>query len=348
LRRFTERIILPSVRPQVAAIEARAKTGNTVLVGSTFAFGARIASEKLGLPLVSIHLAPAALRSLEDTPAVANIPAFPRLPRSTKRLLYWYFDRFVFDPVMCPGLNEIRRGYGLPPIARPLQSWLHSPTRVIGLFPQWFAAPAPDWPPQVRLTGFPLYDGPGSEGPSSETIPRELRHFLRDGAPPIVFTAGTAMSHGEDFFRAAVDACVRLRMRGVLISAAEKQLPEETPLNVRAFTYAPFNALLRRARAIVHHGGIGTAAQALKAGIAQVIVPMAYDQPDNAARLVRLGVASTLSQRRLDGANLAATLQRLLTRADLGAKLAEAQRHFENDVSLDETCKLIEEAAAVH
>jgi UDP:flavonoid glycosyltransferase YjiC (YdhE family) len=340
VRRFTERMILPSIRPQVAAIEARAERGNTIIAGSTFAFGARIASEKLGLPMVSIHLAPAALRSLDDTPAVANIPAFPRLPRSTKRLLYWYFDRFVFDPVMCPGLNEIRRGFGLPPIARPLQSWFNSPTRVIGLFPPWFAAPAPDWPAQVRLTGFPLYDGP-----ESQPLPRELRRFLREGTPPIVFTAGTAMSHGEHFFRAAVDACVRLNIRGVLISASAGQLPEETPLTVRAFGYAPFSHLLKRARAIVHHGGIGTAAQALKAGVPQVVVPMAYDQPDNASRLVRLGVASTLSQRRLDGASLAATLQRLLARADLRTKLAETAHRFEGDRSLDETCRLIEEAA---
>ena len=343
LRRFTERMILPSVRPQVAAIQARAERGNTVLVGSTFAFGARIASEKLGLPMVSIHLAPAALRSFKETPAVANIPAFPRLPRSTKRLLYWYFDRFVFDPVKCPRLNEIRRSYDLPPITRPLQSWLHSPTRVIGLFPPWFAAPARDWPPQVKLTGFPLYDRP-----ESQPLPRELRRFLREGTPPIVFTAGTAMSHGEHFFRAAVDACVRLNVRGVLISAAARQLPEETPLTVRAFAYAPFSHLLKRARAIVHHGGIGTAAQALKAGIAQVVVPMAYDQPDNSARLVRLGVASTLPPRRLDGASLASTLQRLLARSDLSARLAEAQEHFEGDRSLDETCRLIEETAAVH
>jgi UDP:flavonoid glycosyltransferase YjiC (YdhE family) len=340
VRRFTERMILPSIRPQVAAIEARAEPGKTVIVGSTFAFGVRIASEKLGIPAVTIHLAPAALRSLDDTPAVANIPAFPRLPRSTKRLLYWYFDRFVFDPVMGPGLNEIRRGFGLPPIARPLQSWLNSPKRVIGLFPPWFAAPATDWPAQVRLTGFPLYDGP-----TSRTMPPELRRFLKEGKSPIVFTAGTAMSHGDDFYRAAVEACDRLGMRGVLISTADKQLPEETPLTVRAFAYAPFSELLPRAKAIVHHGGIGTAAQALKAGVPQVVVPMAYDQPDNAARLVRLGVASTLSQRRLDGANLAATLQRLLARADLPAKLDEAARRFEGDRSLDETCRLIEEAA---
>jgi UDP:flavonoid glycosyltransferase YjiC (YdhE family) len=192
----------------------------------------------------------------------------------------------------------------------------------------------------VRLTGFPLYDGP-----ESQPLPRELRRFLREGTPPIVFTAGTAMSHGEHFFRAAVDACVRLNIRGVLISASAGQLPEETPLTVRAFGYAPFSHLLKRARAIVHHGGIGTAAQALKAGVPQVVVPMAYDQPDNASRLVRLGVASTLSQRRLDGASLAATLQRLLARADLRTKLAETAHRFEGDRSLDETCRLIEEAA---
>jgi rhamnosyltransferase subunit B len=340
LRRFTERMILPSVRPQVAAVESRAEPGNTVLVGSTFAFGARIASEKLGLPMVSIHLAPAALRSLDDTPAVANIPAFPRLPRSTKRLLYWYFDRFVFDPVMCPRLNEIRRELGLPPIARPLQSWLHSPTRVIGLFPPWFAAPASDWPPQVKLTGFPVYDRP-----DSRTMPPELQRFLKEGKPPVVFTAGTAMRHGEMFFRAAVETCARLGERGVLISDAIKQLPQETPLSVRAFSYAPFGELLPRAKAVVHHGGIGTVAQALKAGIAQVVVPMAYDQPDNAARLERLGVAATLSRRRLDGASLSNTLRKLLARPGLPERLSKAAHRFDHDRSLDETCRLIEEAA---
>jgi UDP:flavonoid glycosyltransferase YjiC (YdhE family) len=340
MRRITERIILPSARPQIAAIESRFERGNTVVVGSTFAFGARIATEKLGAPMVSVHLAPAAMRSLYDTPTVANIPAFPRLPRSTKRLLYWYFDRFEFDRVMCPGLNEIRREVGLLPVARPLHEWMHSPARVIGLFPSWFAAPSPDWPAQVRLTGFAFYDGP-----SSREIPGELRRFIDDRDPPLVFTAGTAMSHGEVFFRAAVEACARLGVRGVLISGMTRQIPTGLPPTVRAFAYAPFGELLPRARALVHHGGIGTAAQALRAGIAQVVVPMAYDQPDNAVRLERLGVASTLSQRRLDGTHLAASLRELLARSDLATKLSEVARRFEHDTSLDETCRLIEEAA---
>ena len=341
LRRISERMIIPGLRPQIAAIETRFEPGNTAIVGSTFAFGARIAAEKLHSPMVSMHLAPAAIRSLDDTPAVANIAGFPRLPRSAKRVLYWYFDRFVADPVLCEALNEVRREFGLAPIRRPLREWLHSPTRIIGLFPPWFAAPAADWPPQVRLTGFPLYDGP-----VSRSLPPELVRFLLDyGEPPIVFTAGTAQSHGEDFFRAAVDACLRLGARGVLISRSDVQLPAELPESVRAFAFAPFGELLPRAKAIVHHGGIGTAAQALRAGIAQVVVPLAYDQPDNAARLERLGVASVLTQRRLNGANLASTLGALLARPDLSSRLSDVARRFEHDSAVDDTCRLIEEAA---
>jgi rhamnosyltransferase subunit B len=343
MRRIAERIILPSARPQIAAIQSRFAPGNTVLVGSTLAFGARIASEKFGVPMVSIHLAPAAIRSLFDTPAVANIPGFPGFPRSTKRLLYWYFDRFEFDRVMCPGLNAIRGEVGLPPVARPLHEWIHSPTRVIGLFPAWFAAPSPDWPTQVHLTGFAFYDGQSSREP-----PPELHRFIAEGERPVVFTAGTAMSHAEVFFSAAVEACQRLGIRGILISSVAKQIPAELPPTVRAFAYAPFGELLPRARALVHHGGIGTAAQALRAGVAQVVVPMAYDQPDNAARLERLGVASTLSQRRLDGNHLAATLSKLLARPDLSGRLAEVAHRFDHDSSLDETCRLIEEAGALN
>jgi UDP:flavonoid glycosyltransferase YjiC (YdhE family) len=340
LRRFAERLILPSARPQIAAIESRFERGSTVIVGSTFAFGARIASEKLEVPMVSVHLAPAALRSLRNTPAIANIPGFPRLPRSTKRLLYWYYDRFEFDAVICPGLNEIRREHGLAPVRRPLNEWLHSPTRIIGLFPPWFAPAAPDWPPQLRLTGFIFYDGPDSRAASPD-----LDRFLAEGEPPIVFTAGTAQSHGGDFFRAAVDACDRLRMRGVLISGAEKQLPTALPPALRAFAYAPFGELLPRAKAIVHHGGIGTAARALKAGVPQLVAPAAYDQPDNATRLERLGIAASLSQRRLGGATLASKLGELLARPGLDARLAEVARRFDPDRSLDDTCRLIEEQA---
>ena len=340
IRRISERVVVPSLRPQITAIESLYQGANTVVVGSTLALGARIACEKLKAPYVSVHLAPAAIRSLDATPHVANIPHFPRLPRSTKRLLYWYFDRFITDEVLGRGLNQVRAELGLRPVRRPLHDWLHSPTRIIGLFPSWFAAPAADWPRQVRLTGFPLYDGP-----APQTLPQDLLRFLEQGEPPIVFTAGTGMRHAEHFFRTAVEACDALALRGVLISASAEQLPAQTPASVRTLGHAPFGLLLPRARAIVHHGGIGTSAQALRAGIAQVVMPLAYDQTDNAARLARLGVAAVISRRQPSGAQLAKVLRKLLARPDLEAKLSVVARRLHDDSAITETCRLIEEAA---
>src|SRR5205085_2067897 len=89
-------------------------------------------------------------------------------------------------------------------------------------------------------------------------------------------------------------------------------VPASLPATVRHFAYVPFSQVFPRAAAVVHHGGIGTTAQALAAGIPQVIMPMGYDQPDNAERLVRLGVGAPLPPRRFTGARLAALLGKLL------------------------------------
>ncbi len=81
---------------------------------------------------------------------------------------------------------------------------------------------------------------------------------------------------------------------------------------VRAFNYVPFSKVLPRAAALVHHGGIGTTAQALAAGVPQLVVPFAHDQPDNAARVRRLGVGDFLLPRRYRVGVVLQSLRRLL------------------------------------
>ncbi len=167
---------------------------------------------------------------------------------------------------------------GLAPAKHILGSWAHSPDKTIGLFPEWFASPQPDWPQNAKLAGFVLHsDGPG-------TLPPQLVDFLDAGAPPIIFTPGTEMKHAHDFFATSVQALAQLGRRGILVSRHTEHLPPSLPEGVISFPYIPFDAALPRAAAIVHHGGIGTTAQAIAAGIPQVVRPMAHDQPDNAAR----------------------------------------------------------------
>jgi UDP:flavonoid glycosyltransferase YjiC (YdhE family) len=318
-------------------IEARYVPGQTVVVAGSYALGARIAHDYLGVPLASLLLQPAFLRSAYRSPVLPGLPAPDWAPRAWKRLVYFLRDALVLDPVAAPAVNALRAELGLPPVRGVLGSWWHSPQRVIGLFPGWFGPPQPDWPAQVRLTGFPLYDGLGQE-----PVPAGLDEFLRDGEPPVVFTPGTMMRHPRQFFAAAVDACVRLGRRGLLLTRFRDQLPASLPGGVAHFDYVPLSRVLPRAAALVSHGGIGTLSQALAAGIPQLVMPLAFDQFDNAARLVRLGVAATLLPRHFRGPAVARELARLLTSPAVARACQVAAARLHKDHWEDATCRAVE------
>src|SRR5262249_40873282 len=132
--------------------------GETVVGAQVTALGARLAQEKLGVPMATIHLQPTVLRSAIATPKLPRFPTGPWVPPALKRLLFWVADVGMVDPLITPALNEYRSTLGLPPVRRIMNGWWHSPQLVLGLFPDWFAPPQADWPPNVRLTGFPLFD----------------------------------------------------------------------------------------------------------------------------------------------------------------------------------------------
>jgi UDP:flavonoid glycosyltransferase YjiC (YdhE family) len=186
---------------------------------------------------------------------------------------------------------------------------MHSPQLNLCLFPDWFARPQPDWPPQTQLTGFVYYDRQGD----GDDLPNTVNEFINAGSPPIIFTPGTAMKHANQFFLDCVEACGRLRRRGILLTGHPEQLPDELPADIRHFAYLPFSKVLPRTAALVHHGGIGTTAGAIAAGIPQVIRPMAHDQPDTAARVERLGIGVSLPPGKFNAASLAGKLDTLMT-----------------------------------
>lgn len=283
--------VLPWMRTAYQLVQERFVPGRTVVVSSGLGFGPRLAQEKLGVPLATIHLQPSFLYSKHAPPHLAPSAARPWLfPRWVRRCLFWIGYRYVIDPILAPQTNAFRAELGLPPVRGFLNRWAHSPQCVIGLFPEWFGPPQPDWPPNVTLTSFPLFDERGLA-----ELPSEVEEFLAAGAQPIVFTPGSAMKQGKDFFRAATEACVLLKRRGLLLTRFPEQVPSQLPDGIRHFEYVPFSQVFARSAAVVHHGGVGTTAQALAAGVPQLIMPMAHDQPDNAERVRRLGVGRSLA-----------------------------------------------------
>lgn len=335
-----KRVIAETMREVYQLIEQRYVPGETVIVAHTNAFGARIAQEKLGVPLATVHLQPAVLRSRHDAPGLPLPDGDTPIPRCLRRLLWASID-FCSDRIVMPDVNAFRAELGLPPVRRPFAGWVHSPKLVLGLFPEWFAPPQPDWPPNTHLTGFPLFD----EGGMRE-MPAELESFLEAGAPPIVFTVGSFARRSRRFFEVCVEGCERMGRRGVLLAPTRDLVPESLPETLRYFDYVPLSALLPRAAAIVHHGGIGTTALALAAGIPQIVVPFADDQPDNAVRVRRLHAGLVVTRADYRPETVARTLEHLLESKEIAVACRFAAERIRQQRPLPEACRLIEELAA--
>ncbi len=332
--------ILPGMSKQFAAIEQLAVPGETVLVGSALGFGSRIAHDKLGLPFVTLHLQPTMFWSVHESPVLApNLLLGERVPRWFKQ---WQFDFGVwlaFNRHLLKPVNAFRAAHGLAPVK---SSWdmMSSPQRICAMFPEWFAPRQPDWPAQTVFTGFPRWDEQGVT-----RVDPQLEKFLSEGAAPIAFTPGSAHNHAHFFWEAAIDACQRLGRRGLLFTRHVEQIPQDLPASVKHFTYAPFSEVLPRCAALVYHGGIGTLSQALAAGIPHIIMPLAHDQPDNAARIKRLGIGDALWPKKFRGRNLAAMLERLLSSSEVAQRCGEFAQRLAHDDGIGKTCDAIEQIA---
>ncbi|MDE1145602.1 MAG: glycosyltransferase [Azospirillaceae bacterium] len=300
-----------------ATMSADVVPGDTLVIGSTLGFITRSLAERYDLPSVTVHLAPAILRTEHQAPRHGGMAMGSGTPRLLKRFAWYLADRLLVDRTLGAAVNRHRRQVGLPPVRRLMGDWLNQADLVIGMFPDWFAPPQPDWPANLFLAGFPLYDQ--AFGPD---LPDALASFLAAGTAPVAFTAGTATALARDFFVASVEGCRRIGRRGVLLTRHADQVPDKLPPDFIRVDYAPFSRLLPRVAALVHHGGIGTTSQALAAGVPQLIRPMAHDQHDNAARCVRLGVAEELSITRYGPKRVAAALNRLLGDAVLHRRCA--------------------------
>ena len=310
-------LVLRRLREGYEAVRERL-TPDTVLVGSSLAWNSRCVQEKTGAPGATIHLAPSLMFSAIDPPVWPGLGWFRHLPARYVRVAQRMAERLAIDPAIQPGLNAFRAQIGLPRARRIVSHWQNSPDLVIGAFPGWFAAPQADWPARSTTTGFARWNA--GEGAALDA---GLAAFLRSGPAPLGITPGSAMAHGRRFLERALAACSQLGLRAVVVTPFRDQLPPRLPDSAHHVGYAAFDLLLPHVCGFVHHGGIGTLAQCLHAGAPQLIAPFAHDQHDNAARAMRLGVATTVAPNA--SAN---TWTRALHGLLNDRRVAEAARHW--------------------
>jgi rhamnosyltransferase subunit B len=313
-----------SVEPYLAAIESCGKVD--LMLAPVTAFAGRLAREKHGTPLITVHLQPAVFLSVHETPLLH--PAMRLL-----RAMPVWFKRALFslpnpvDLFALPKVRSICEANGVKPPRSLWREWWDSPDGVLALFPDWFAKPQPDWPVNLLQWNFPLEDL-ATERP----LQPELQAFLAAGERPVVFTPGSANVQASRFFAVAAQAVAQVGCRAVFVTREPNQVPPNLPASILTVDYAPFSTLLKHASVFVHHGGIGTMSQGLAAGMPQLIMHMAHDQPDNADRLERLGAGIGLSVRQFTPKRVAHELHRLLSepafhrRSEVCANLTQERR----------------------
>ena len=307
--RILRDVIFGNLRPMyddlLAAVE-----GVDLLVSGEIVCAVKSVVEKTGIEWVSTSLAPVSFFSTYDPPVPPPAPWFERfrfLGPSIHGLLFSLAKSYVrrwYGPY-----REFRRELGLDENHDPIFDGKFSPNLHLAVFSKVLGAPQPDWPSQTVQSGFCFYDGQADLG----KMPDGLGEFLDAGQPPIVFTLGSAaVMDPRDFFDESVKAAKMLGRRAVLLYGVFNDPPKGLTDDIAAFDYAPFSLLFRRAACVVHQAGVGTTGQVLHAGVPHLIMPYGHDQPDNAARCRRAGVAEIIDRDRYNAESAAAGLQKIL------------------------------------
>ena len=311
LRKFLFPALRESYTDLLAAVEAEG--GADLLVTGELAYAGPLVAEKTRVPWASYVLAPFSFFSGYDPPVLPPYPTLAKIQGAVPALghVVARFARFVTRKWPEP-VYALRRELGLPRGKDPIFDAKHAESLVLALYSSVMGAPQPDWPSSAKITGFAFYDGTGDEG----RLPPELMAFLEAGPPPLVFTLGSAaVMHAGDFYEQSAQAAEIVGQRAVLlIGADDRNLPKrKLPETICVARYAPYSQIFPRASVIIHQAGIGTTAQALRAGRPMLVMPYSHDQPDNARRVRRLGVAEVLGRKRYRAKPAARLIQQLLS-----------------------------------
>ncbi len=331
--------LLPSIEDMYEDLMI-ATEGIDLLIPGEIVFAAHSVVEKRNLKWVSTTLAPLSMLSAYEPNVYPNaqwLKSLNFLGRPYHNVVFWAMKR-VIGSWLNP-YKEFRRSLGQNENHNPLIKDKHSEYLHLAMFSKVLGTPQPDWHKPTLQTGFCFYDGQKDMG----KMPEDLESFLNKGEPPIVFTLGSAaVMDSRDFFEQSIEAAKILNKRAVMLYGIFNQPPKGLDKDRVGFDYAPYSQIFPRAACVVHQAGVGTTAQVLRAGVPHLIMPYSHDQPDNAARCERLGVARTISRENYNAKNAAEELGKLLGDLTYKAKADEARRIIESENGTQTACDAIE------
>lgn len=300
-----------------------------LFVSSILGYAAPLLAKTTGTPWVNALLSPMALWSAYEPPVLPPIRWFRFLWNKTPKL-----NRFIINSIfrsfdsMGESMQLLRAKVGLPKVNLYTEGQTSSPL-LLCLWSPLFGARQLDWPKSALATGFVFYD-PKENDPLSA----EIESFLATGPAPIVFTLGSTMV--EDAM-AHIELFIEVAKRGhqrAIITVGKTHLEKFRGKNNQKLLfvdYAPYEKLFPRASLIVHQGGVGTTAQALRSGRPMIVTPSVMDQIDNAVRVKRMGAGTFLLHHQLNAERLIEEISMLLKKTSVHEKC----REIGNEISME-------------
>lgn len=301
-----------------------------------------IVAEKTGIPWASYVLAPLSFFSAFDPPV---LPPYPKLAKADKKVpgfgrVIRRVARFVSRKWPTP-IYALRQELGLTRGENPLFDAKHSPYLVLALFSRVLGVEQKDWPANTLITGFAYYDADAGNA----KLPPHLANFVASGEPPVVFTLGSAaVLAAGNFYEVSAKAAIDLGVRAVLLIGTDpRNRPTQSlPESICVAEYAPYSKLFSSASVVVHQGGVGTTAQCLNAGKPMLIMPYSHDQPDNARRMKRLGVAEVIQKASYTPKLVTRKLRKILDEPALAAKALAVAEQMRGEDGVKTACDALE------
>jgi sterol 3beta-glucosyltransferase len=322
-----------------------AAQGADLLLNSSLSFAGWHVAQKLDIPAIGAYLQPAMPTRAFHNYSAPLPPSW--LPfKGLYNVLSTKLTNQSFFYMLRPPVNACRREVlDLPPLSAAYYWRLDSASATVpmiyGYSPSVIPRP-PDWGDYQQITGYWFLDGAQDYEP-----PAELADFLESGLPPVYVGFGSMVDHErEDMTRLVVEALGQAGQRAILLSGWSDLGSAVLPDFILRIDFVPHDWLFPRVAAVVHHGGAGTTAAGLRAGIPNVVVPFFADQPFWGWRVHNLGVGPKwIPRKKLTAEKLAAAIHQAVNDSTMIQRAEELGKRIRAEDGVRTAVQLVEQFA---
>jgi UDP:flavonoid glycosyltransferase YjiC (YdhE family) len=346
LKIFFREFLIPQVPENYRDLLAACK-GADALIATTIQMAAEMVHEKSGIPWITVSLSPSQFPSAYESP-----PNWPRLGLFKShflRRLGWRAARAFLYHTFARDLNRIRADLGFRPITHAPAIEGFSKELTLLASSRHFTPPRPDWESSVKMTGFWYYDQDESGWEPSA----ELKAFMEGGGEkPIFMSLGSMVQKDPTgVVKMHVEAAKRLGRRILIQEGWAKLDVACVPQDVKGghvlgIGFVPHDWIFQNAAAVIHHGGAGTTARALRHGCPMLIETHGFDQPFNGRIINELGAGEYIGAHEKTTDRIEKLLRRVLS-AETSARAARIGTEVRKEDGTRTACELIEECLSV-